>query len=284
MSNLFITFPDNNDDADSSKLPTEVANSRPKSENQEPDTHNGEKISINNASHEPKLDPQDRDYVDLLSKQTIQINEMRRENQQMRQRLDSLEQSPRPIRMQFVEDIRSDVEALQLKVAKLGGTNQVIQGDLDALVQRSRQLEKQRQEERMDDAKRLKVREQQTEARIINNMAGIVRPIVEEILPQRNRRQTYESANRSPSGPASQPMNPPMPSQLKLSRVEVMAGVVPRLVMYGLLATFSCLIIVFLIDQRFVDDMLLPTQQTLSILLSIIILSGGVILFANSKE
>ncbi len=169
-----------------------------------------------------------------------------------------------------------ELQQAKVQLAKLQGDSKENRETIEALQRQFYQTEQQRQRDRTDDSKRQQARELQTEERLKNHFYAAVRPAVEEIIPQRDRSCIPE--------PARQPMNPPMPSQRKPGRVEAIAGGVPRLVMYGLIAIFSCLSAVFLFNPDVFYNLLVPTKTTLSILLSTIIVSGGVILLANSWE
>ena len=172
--------------------------------------------------------------------------------------------------------VQAELQQAKVQLAKQSGDIKENRETIEALRRQLYQIEQQRQIDRIDDNKRQHARELQMEERLKRDFAAAVRPAVEEIIPQRDRSRIPE--------PARQPMNPPMPIQRSPGRVEAIAGGVPRLVMYGLVLIFSFLSIVFLVDSSFLYSLLEPTRKTLSILLSIIIVSGGVILLANSWE
>ena len=275
------------------KFVNRLVNNIIKNVNEEPSNPNSEKTDANRAPDESSLNnwrdktPEDRRAAASreaavenarYSRPNIRslnqsISELQVRQIQQAQRLNALEKIPPSVQVPATNSV-STIEALQIQVAKLQGDSQVKAQTIEALQRQIRQIEQQRQYDRIDDSKRQQARELQTEERLKNHFYAAVRSAVEEIIPRRNRSRIPE--------PTSQPMNPPMPIQRKPGQVEAIAGGVPRLVMYGLVAIASCLSVVFLFNPSFLYSLIEPTQTSLSILLSIIIVSGGVILLAHS--
>ena len=170
------------------------------------------------------------------------------------------------------------IKALQVRLADLEGAREVDQENIASLQQQLRQLERQQEQGRIEDARKQVGRDRLLADKLKEELRLSIRAAVEEILPQRRRDRSsiYE--------PTKQPKNPPMPMPMHLGRVEKAASAVPRLVLYGLLMIVSCLAVVFAINSEALYALLEPTQITITILLVMFILSVVVILFTHSER
>ena len=177
-----------------------------------------------------------------------------------------------------LHSLRSKVKTLQIQLANLEGAREVDRENIANLQQQLRQLERQQEQNRIEDAKRQIGRDRLIEDKLKEDFRSSIRAAVEEILPLRRRDRSDIPE------PAIQPKNPPMPVPMHLGRVEKAASAVPRFVLYGLLMLASCLAVVFAINSDALYALIEPAQSTITILLVMFILSVVVILLTHSER